>query len=56
MNTPSTGLVLGRQQVLAISSGLYDIWLIGIACDARRVVNFGGKFVLREGGAFRLMK
>ena len=51
-----TGLVLAEQLVLAIRSGWYGICVIRIACYARRVVNSGGEFVLREGGPLRLMK
>ena len=45
-----------RQRVLATKSGCDGIQVKRIACCARMVVNFDGEFVLREGGALRLLK
>ena len=56
MKTGCTGLVLARQLVLATKSGWDGILVKRIACYARMVVNFGGEFVLREGGSLRLLK
>ena len=56
MKTGCTGLVLARRLVLATNSGWDGILVNRIACFARMVVNFGGEFVLREGGPLRLLK
>lgn len=56
MNTVSTGLVLARQLVLASRNGWYGIFMKIIACHARRFVNSGDEFVLREDGLHQLMK
>ena len=56
MMTGYTGQVLARQLMLVISSGWDGILVTRIACYARRLVNSGGEFVLREGGPLRLMK
>ena len=56
MKTGCTGLVLARRLVLATNSGWDGILGRGIACSARMIVNFGGEFVLREGGPLRLLK
>ena len=42
--------------MLAIRSGRDGICVIRIACYARRVVNSGSEFVLREGALLWLMK
>ena len=56
MKSGHTGQVLARQHVLAIRSGWDGLWVIRIACHATSVVNSGAEFVLREGGALRLIK
>ena len=56
MKTGRTGQVVVRQLVLATKSGSHGIRVIKIACDARRVVNSDGQFVLREGRPLWLMK
>ena len=56
MKTGCTGLLLARQLVLATKSGWDGILVKRIACCARKVVNFGGEFVLREGGPLRLLE
>ena len=55
MKTGCTGLVLVRRLVLATNSSWDGILVKRIPCCARMVVNFGGEFVLREGGPLRLL-
>ena len=56
MKTGCTGLVLARQRVLATKNGWDGIFMIRIACYAKRIVNSGSECMLREGGQLPLMK